>query len=86
MASEVHRLSFGVFTRMLNVPRICAGVLRDVTVLGTPPYHAISPKARVAAYKYPRLVWLVDALPTGPTGKILKREIHPPTELLTPSR
>src|SRR6202035_1836804 len=24
-------------------------------------------KARVAAYKYPRLVWLVDALPKGPT-------------------
>ena len=36
-------------------------------------------KARVAAYKYPRLVWLVDALPKGPTGKILKRDITIPT-------
>ncbi|OBI12336.1 long-chain-fatty-acid--CoA ligase [Mycobacterium sp. E2327] len=36
-------------------------------------------KARVAAYKYPRLVWLVDALPKGPTGKLLKREITAPT-------
>jgi len=36
-------------------------------------------KARVAAYKYPRLVWLVDALPKGPTGKMLKREITIPT-------
>lgn len=36
-------------------------------------------KARVAAYKYPRLVWLVDALPKGPTGKVLKREITAPT-------
>lgn len=35
-------------------------------------------KARVAAYKYPRRVWLVDALPKGPTGKILKREIIVP--------
>jgi len=35
-------------------------------------------KERVAAYKYPRLVWLVDELPKGPTGKILKREIKPP--------
>jgi len=35
-------------------------------------------KAQVAAYKYPRRVWLVDALPKGPTGKILKREIVPP--------
>ncbi|HEY7050093.1 MAG TPA: long-chain fatty acid--CoA ligase [Jatrophihabitantaceae bacterium] len=32
-------------------------------------------KARVAAYKYPRRVWFVEALPKGPTGKILKREI-----------
>ncbi|MEA2382229.1 MAG: long-chain acyl-CoA synthetase [Solirubrobacteraceae bacterium] len=35
-------------------------------------------KQRVAAYKYPRHVWLVDELPKGPTGKILKREITPP--------
>jgi long-chain acyl-CoA synthetase len=35
---------------------------------------------RVAAYKYPRHVWLVDALPKGPTGKILRREVHPPQE------
>jgi long-chain acyl-CoA synthetase len=35
-------------------------------------------KARVAAYKYPRRVWLVDELPKGPTGKILKREIKAP--------
>jgi long-chain acyl-CoA synthetase len=36
-------------------------------------------KARVAAYKYPRRVWLVDELPKGPSGKVLKREIHAPT-------
>jgi long-chain acyl-CoA synthetase len=35
-------------------------------------------KQRVAAYKYPRVVWLVDELPKGPTGKILKREIELP--------
>ena len=37
-------------------------------------------KSQVAAYKYPRQVWLVDSLPKGPTGKILKREITPPAE------
>ncbi|HWF50041.1 MAG TPA: long-chain fatty acid--CoA ligase [Solirubrobacteraceae bacterium] len=37
-------------------------------------------KGQVAAYKYPRRVWLVDDLPKGPTGKILKREIERPTE------
>jgi long-chain acyl-CoA synthetase len=36
-------------------------------------------KERVAAYKYPRHVWLVDELPKGPTGKILRREVKPPT-------
>jgi long-chain acyl-CoA synthetase len=36
-------------------------------------------KANVAAYKYPRQVWFVDELPKGPTGKILKREIRPPS-------
>jgi long-chain acyl-CoA synthetase len=35
-------------------------------------------KDRVAAYKYPRRVWFAEALPVGPTGKILKREIVPP--------
>ena len=38
-------------------------------------------KSQVAAYKYPRHVWLVDALPKGATGKILKREITLPPEL-----
>jgi long-chain acyl-CoA synthetase len=33
-------------------------------------------KERLAAYKYPRAVVIVDALPKGPTGKILKRELR----------
>ena len=35
-------------------------------------------KGQVAAYKYPRTVWLLPALPKGPTGKVLKREIRAP--------
>jgi long-chain acyl-CoA synthetase len=38
-------------------------------------------KQRVAAYKYPRHVWLTDGLPKGATGKILKREIVVPAGL-----
>src|SRR3954469_8205363 len=38
-------------------------------------------KARVAAYKYPRRIWLVDALPKGPTGKILRRAVEVPAEV-----
>ena len=37
-------------------------------------------KDQVAAYKYPRKVWLVEDLPKGPTGKILKREIELPAD------
>jgi len=32
-------------------------------------------KEKLAAYKYPRIVEIIDALPKGPTGKILKREL-----------
>jgi long-chain acyl-CoA synthetase len=42
-------------------------------------------KSRVAAYKYPRHVWLVDQLPKGPTGKILRREVKPPADVLESS-
>jgi long-chain acyl-CoA synthetase len=38
-------------------------------------------KERVAAYKYPRHLWLVDALPKGPTGKILRRSVEVPAEV-----
>jgi long-chain acyl-CoA synthetase len=37
-------------------------------------------KTQVAAYKYPRKVWIVEALPKTATGKILKREIVPPAD------
>ena len=37
-------------------------------------------KDRVAAYQYPRRVWLVASLPKGPTGKILRREVQPPED------
>jgi long-chain acyl-CoA synthetase len=38
-------------------------------------------KERVAAYKYPRRIWIEDELPKTATGKILKREIEvPPAE------
>jgi long-chain acyl-CoA synthetase len=33
-------------------------------------------KERLAAYKYPREVRIVDELPKGPTGKILKKELR----------
>jgi len=43
-------------------------------------------KRRVAAYKYPRVVWLLDELPKGPTGKVLKREIKVPDAVAAAAR
>jgi long-chain acyl-CoA synthetase len=51
---------------------ITAGELRDYV------------KSQVAAYKYPRHVWIVDALPKGATGKIQKRDIVIPADLAVP--
>lgn len=33
-------------------------------------------KDQMAAYKYPRMIEIIDALPLGPTGKILKKELR----------
>jgi long-chain acyl-CoA synthetase len=41
-------------------------------------------KARVAAYKYPRRIWLLDELPKGATGKVQKRDITVPTSESAP--
>ncbi|MBS1843708.1 MAG: long-chain fatty acid--CoA ligase [Actinobacteria bacterium] len=38
-------------------------------------------RERIAAYKYPRVVWFLEELPKGPTGKILKREIEVPAQV-----
>ena len=37
-------------------------------------------KERLAAYKYPRHLWIVEELPKGPTGKILRREVSAPED------
>ena len=41
-------------------------------------------KERLAAYKYPRRLWLVDSLPKGPTGKIVRRLVTAPEETSAP--
>ncbi|HBD38876.1 MAG TPA: acyl-CoA synthetase, partial [Cupriavidus sp.] len=42
----------------------------------TPEELAEYCKARMAAYKYPRLVMIMDELPKTVTGKILRRELR----------
>ncbi|MFF9344774.1 long-chain fatty acid--CoA ligase [Streptomyces sp. NPDC014773] len=58
---------------------VAAAVVLRPAAQATPEELREYVKERVAAYKYPRRVWLVDQLPLGPSGKILKREITLPT-------
>ncbi len=60
---------------------VAAAVALRPGTAATPEELRAYVKARVAAYKYPRHVWLVDALPKGPTGKVLKRQITVPPEV-----
>ena len=76
---------------MIGVPHaslgeeVAAAVSLKPGAEATPEELQAFVKEQVAAYKYPRHVWMVDELPKGPTGKILKREIKPPTEVAAQS-
>ena len=55
---------------------VCAVVVLPRGAATTPDDLRRFTKERLAAYKYPREVRIVDALPMGPTGKILKKELR----------
>ncbi|MFN2522079.1 MAG: long-chain fatty acid--CoA ligase [Mycobacteriales bacterium] len=55
---------------------VCAVVIKDPAG-GEVTEEELSAwaKTKLAAYKYPRRVFFTDALPLGPSGKVLKREL-----------
>ncbi len=57
---------------------VAAAVSLKPGATATPEELQAHVKERVAAYKYPRQVWVVHELPKGPTGKILRREVRVP--------
>ena len=59
---------------------VAAAVALKPGASATPQELRSFARDKVAAYKYPRQIWLVESLPKGPTGKILRREVHPPEE------
>jgi long-chain acyl-CoA synthetase len=61
---------------------IGAAVVLKAGTSATPEELRSFVKDRIAAYKYPRAVWIADALPKGPTGKILRREVVVPEGVL----
>ncbi|MCP4240679.1 MAG: long-chain fatty acid--CoA ligase [bacterium] len=63
----VEHESHGEEVKAVVVTRPDSGLTGDELIAWT--------KHRLAAYKYPRIVEFSDALPKGPTGKILKREL-----------
>jgi long-chain acyl-CoA synthetase len=59
---------------------VCAVVVRRAEVVAVPEDELAADiigwsRERMASYKYPRLVRFADALPLGPSGKVLKREL-----------
>jgi long-chain acyl-CoA synthetase len=58
---------------------VCAAVVLRPEVSASAEELQQYVKSQLAAYKYPRQIWFIDELPKGPTGKILKREISPPS-------
>ena len=65
--------------RFMQFPAHLRGALANGA---TPEELRAFVRERVAAYKYPRHIWLVGELPKGPTGKILHREVQPPSDTL----
>ena len=57
---------------------VAAAVALKPDATATPEELRAFARDKMAAYKYPRQIWLVDTLPKGPTGKILRREVRPP--------
>jgi long-chain acyl-CoA synthetase len=60
---------------------VAAAVVLKPGATATPDELREWAKARVAAYKYPRHVWLADSLPKGATGKILRRAVPVPSDV-----
>ena len=57
---------------------VAAAVALKPDATATPEELRAFARDKMAAYKYPRQIWLVETLPKGPTGKILRREVRPP--------
>ena len=64
----------------LRRPEVGAAVALKPDASATPEELRAFARDKIAAYKYPRQIWLVDELPKGPTGKILRREVKPPED------
>jgi len=63
-----------------------AAVVLRAGARATPDEFREFARSQMAAYKYPRHIWLVDDLPKGSTGKILKREIQPPPGVVSEAK
>ena len=59
----------------LHGQEIVAHVVLAAGASATPEELSDFVRTHLAAYKYPRVIELVDALPLGPSGKVLKREL-----------
>ena len=76
--------AFNAWYNTYHVPEVCAldgfvGAKRfkaDATQFADPDEIREFCKDRLAAYKYPRIVEIIDELPKTVTGKVLRRELR----------
>lgn len=68
---------------VIGLPDETLGEEVCAVIVPSDPHTEITPdsliewsKTRLAAYKYPRRVHIIDALPLGPSHKVLKRELR----------
>jgi long-chain acyl-CoA synthetase len=72
-----HVVSAAVFgvPHQIQGEEIAAAIVPTTDSTTTAEEFVAFAKARLAAYKYPRIIHLMTELPLGPSGKILKREL-----------
>lgn len=75
-ATLLQRNGIGAGDRGVMLPNTAAVVLSCGATVDPQELRAFAER-RVAAYRYPRRIWLVDNLPTG---KLLRRDVIPPPE------
>ncbi|MFC4933084.1 class I adenylate-forming enzyme family protein [Massilia sp. GCM10023247] len=74
-AGVAQAAAFGVPDERLGEQVVLAVVLLDGTTLAEEALHAHL-RQRLAAYKVPRAVWFLDALPRNATDKVMRHELR----------
>ena len=78
-------LTFDSYAEIVDLFRAAAKDKQVKAIVVTKPGESVNPadviawaRERIAAYKAPKSVDFIDALPRNPSGKVLRRELRKP--------